>query len=148
MIILILLSQYFHNKSYMASCNWFLFELTINITFYLPLTTCHIHFIIKFLWKYCVLIFIKNNVLGFCPFVPKKKKIDLQDSGLLYCWQQNEAIFSYTFCLHKQKITLLLQPTNIYLHMWFFLILLISLSLFYIFLVFLFSWSNILINTL
>ena len=74
MIILILLSQYFHNKSYMASCNWFLFGLTINITFYLPLTTCHIHFIIKFVWKYCVLIFIKNNVLGFCSFVQKKKK--------------------------------------------------------------------------
>ena len=46
-----LLSQYFYNKGYVASCNWFLSRLTTNITFYLSLITCHLNFIVKFLWK-------------------------------------------------------------------------------------------------
>ena len=39
MIILMLLSQYFYNKCYMVSYDWFLFGAIINFTFYLPLTT-------------------------------------------------------------------------------------------------------------
>ena len=69
MIILMLLSQYFHNKCYMASCNWFLFGPIINIIFYLPLTTCHLDFVIIFLWKYCVLNIIKKKSFIFAPLL-------------------------------------------------------------------------------
>ena len=65
MIILMLLLQYFYNKCYMASYNWFLFRPIINITFYLPLTTYHLDFVIKFLWKYCVLNIIKKKKVSF-----------------------------------------------------------------------------------
>ena len=83
MIILMLLSQYFHNKCYMASCNWFLFGSIINITFYLPLTTYHLNFVIKFLCKYCVLnIILKKN--HFCSFVKNIFVYSLQNSNLLY----------------------------------------------------------------
>ena len=57
MIILMLLSQYFHNKCYMTSCNWFLFEPVIYIIFYLSLINCQLDFVIKVLWKYCALNF-------------------------------------------------------------------------------------------
>ena len=146
-VILMLLLQYLYNKFYMASCNWLLFGPIINITFYLPLTTCHLDFVIKFLWMYCVLNIIKKKFY-FCSFVKNIYVYSLQDSGLLYCWQQNEAVFSCIFFLYKQKITLLLQPIYLYLHWWFFPILFISLSFLCIFLVFLFIWSNCLINTL
>ena len=49
MIILMLLSQYFHCKSLVVSSNWFLFGPTTNITFCLRLTTCHLDFVVKFL---------------------------------------------------------------------------------------------------
>ena len=81
MIILMLLSQYFHNKCYMASYNWFLFEPIINFTFYLPLTTYHLNFVIKFLWKYCVLNIIKKKKFLFCSFV---KNICIFFADLLY----------------------------------------------------------------
>ena len=65
MIILMLLSQYFHNKCYMTSCNWFLFGPVIYITFYLSLINCQLDFVIKFLWKYCVSNIIKKKVSFF-----------------------------------------------------------------------------------
>ena len=109
MIILILLSQYFYNKWYMASYNWFLFGPIINIIFYLSLTTYNINFVIKFVWKYCVLNIIKKKSFIFAPLL-------------------NIYIYIYIYSL----------LTYFTLHLWFFPILFISLSLFCIFLVFLF----------
>ena len=147
MIILMLLSQYFHNKCYMASCNWFLFGLIINITFYLPLTTCHLHFVINFLWKFCVLNIIKKKSFSFAPLLKIYMYILCGTLAYFTVDSKMKLFFHALFFLHKQKITLLLQPIYLYLHLWFFPILFISFSLFCIFLVFLFIWSNCLINT-
>ena len=132
----------------MASCNWFLFGPIINITFYLPLTTCHLDFVINFLWKYCLLNIIKNKSFIFAHLLYIYICIFFVGLWLTFLLKQNETVFSCTFFLHKQKITLLLQLINLYLHLWFFPILFISLYLFCIFLVFLFIWSNCLINTI
>ena len=53
MIILMLLSQYFYNKCYMVSYDWFLFGAIINFTFYLPLTNNNLP------PRFCYKIFVK-----------------------------------------------------------------------------------------
>ena len=67
MIILMLLSQYFYSKCYMTSCNWFLFGPVIYITSYLSLINCWLDFVIKVLWKYCVLNFFFFLSFIFSP---------------------------------------------------------------------------------
>ena len=64
-----LLSQYFYNKGYVTSWNWFLSGLTIDITFYLSLTTCHLNFIVNFLWK-CL---ISSTTLKIFNILKKQK---------------------------------------------------------------------------
>ena len=51
----------------------------------------------------------------FIRFLKKNKKI--QDFGLLFHLQQNKVVFPYTFLLHQQKSTPLLQPTDLYLYL-------------------------------
>ena len=84
MIILILLSQYFYNKWYMASYNWFLFGPIINIIFYLSLTTYNINFVIKFVWKYCVLNIIEKKSFIFAPLLNIYIYIYIFFADLLY----------------------------------------------------------------
>ena len=82
-----------------------------SLFFYLSLTTCHLDFVVEFLWKYCV----GSTTIKIFNFIRKKKmfqnfayllkinKSSLRDFDLLCHWQQNEAIFPYTFLVHKQK---------------------------------------------
>ena len=131
----------------MASCNWFLFGPIINITFYLPLTTCHLDFVINFLWKYCVLnfIFFKKSFQILLLHL-KKNKYSFQDSGLLYCWQLKLFFHALFFSISKKLHYCYNQYISIYICDSFPFSL--SLSLFCIFLDFLFIWSNCLINIL
>ena len=68
----------------MASYNWFLFGPIINIIFYLSLTTYNINFVIKFVWKYCVLNIIKKKSFIFAPLLNIYIYIYIFFADLLY----------------------------------------------------------------
>ena len=140
----------------MANCNLFLSGPTTDITF-LPTFN---NLSPKFCCEICVKCHVSSTTLKIFNFIKKKKMFQLfapllkiknkpylQDSRLLWRWQWNKVVFSYTFLFHhqKKKKTPPLQSMNLYLNLWFFhhsLSLSLSLSLFYVFLVFLFVWSS------
>ena len=135
-----LLSQYFYNKGYVTSWNWFLSGLTTDIAFYLSLTTCHLNFIVNFLWK-CL---ISSTTLKIFNILKKQKNFQLfgpsfkiiiiiiiiiinllsrtldyfgVDSGIKLFFP------TLFFFISQKKNTPPLQLTNLYLHLWFFPIL-------------------------
>ena len=148
MNILMLFSQYFHNKCYMTSFNWFLFGPVIYITFYLPLITCQLDFVIKFLWKYCVLNIIKKKFHFFLICLKYIYIYILYRTLTYFTIDSKIKLFFHAnfFSISKKLHYCNNHYISIYICDSFPFSL--SLSLFCIFLDFLFIWSNCLINIL
>ena len=144
-----LLSQYFYNKGYVTSWNWFLSGLTTDITFYLSLTTCHLNFIVNFLWK-CL---ISSTTLKIFNIIKKQKmfqlfgpsfkiiiiKINLLSRTLDYFGVDSgiKMFFPtlFFFISKKKKHTTITTNKSVSTSV------ILPHSLFYVFLIFLFVWS-------
>ena len=130
------------------------FYLTPQLTslFYLPLTTCHLDFVMRFFWKCC----ISNTTRKIFNFIKKKKKIStfctlvekkLTFSSGLWLTLPLTAEWSY-FSLHfssssTKNYTTVTTNKSISTSK-----ILFPHSLFYVSLIFLFVWSCGLINVL
>ena len=108
MIILILLSQYFHNNNMWQVV--FGFHLDSQLISFFYLTTGNLDFFVEFLESIV-------SIPKFCSFIKKKKRKKNILSGSLAYFALNSGMklfFLTLFFFISKKITSLLQQTNLY----------------------------------